>query len=115
MTTLESKDESPQAGFSVCNELLGKPAGWRVRAKNSPWFYRNGSEMPTCFDGWDKIEPLYSYGDSDFLFAARKLQILREMENVLRQIAALPRKTREQRLASACVHFLDALDSKPNA
>ena len=31
---------------------------------------------------------------------------------VLRQIAAMPRRTREQRLANACVQFLDAL--RPN-
>ena len=34
---------------------------------------------------------------------------LRGMETVLRQIAAMPRRTREQRLAKACVTFFDAM------
>lgn len=46
---------------------------------------------------------------------ADEIARLREMEKVLRQIAELPRKTREQRLASACVRFLDCMDSQPNA
>lgn len=33
---------------------------------------------------------------------------------VLRQIASMPRRTREQRLASACVSFLDSLAEGPN-
>lgn len=34
--------------------------------------------------------------------------------NVLRQIASLKRRTREQRLASSCVALLDALAQRPN-
>lgn len=43
---------------------------------------------------------------------ADEIARLREMEKVLRQIAGMKRRTREQRLASACVLFLDSL---PNA
>ncbi|MBT9492863.1 MAG: hypothetical protein IV107_11070 [Paucibacter sp.] len=31
--------------------------------------------------------------------------------DVLRQIANMPRRTREQKLANSCVRFLDALDA----
>lgn len=31
---------------------------------------------------------------------------------VLRQIAGMPRKTREQRLTSSCVTFIDALEAR---
>jgi len=34
--------------------------------------------------------------------------------DVLRQIAGMQRRTREQRLASSCVAFLDSLDERPN-
>ena len=38
-----------------------------------------------------------------------RIAALSEAEKVLRQIAGMKRKTREQRLASACILFLDAL------
>lgn len=34
--------------------------------------------------------------------------------SVLRQIAAMPRRTREQRLASACVSFIEELEKQPS-
>jgi hypothetical protein len=34
--------------------------------------------------------------------------------DVLRQIASMPRRTREQRLAKSCVDFLDSLREGPN-
>jgi hypothetical protein len=38
-----------------------------------------------------------------------RITAMREMEVVLRQIAAMARRTKEQRLASACVRFFDAM------
>lgn len=35
-----------------------------------------------------------------------------EMSLVLRQIADMPRRTREQRLAKACVTFFDAMENR---
>ena len=40
--------------------------------------------------------------------------MLREMEKVLRQIASMKRRTKEQRLASACIIFMDALREETN-
>lgn len=39
-----------------------------------------------------------------------RIAAMREMEVVLRQIAAMKRKTKEQRLAWACVTFFDAME-----
>jgi hypothetical protein len=39
----------------------------------------------------------------------KETRLLQEAEKVLRQIADHKRKTKEQRLASSCVSFLDAL------
>jgi hypothetical protein len=39
-----------------------------------------------------------------------RIAAMREMEIVLRQIADMKRRTREQRLAKACVVFFDAME-----
>lgn len=39
-----------------------------------------------------------------------RVAAMREMEKVLRQIAGMKRRTKEQRLASACIVFFDAMD-----
>ena len=39
-----------------------------------------------------------------------KIAGMYEMEKVLRQIASMKRKTREQRLANACVQFIDCME-----
>lgn len=39
----------------------------------------------------------------------KRIAELEEFEKVLRQIADMKRKTREQRLASACLHFLESM------
>lgn len=54
-------------------------------------------------DAWDRIEEPSEYEPTDESTAI----------DVLRQIAAMKRKTREQRLASACVIFLDSLPDAP--
>jgi hypothetical protein len=41
--------------------------------------------------------------------ASKELLRLKEAESVLRQIAQMKRKTREQRLANSCITFLDQL------
>jgi len=40
-----------------------------------------------------------------------RISALREMSVVLRQIADMPRRTKEQRLAKACVTFFDAMEN----
>lgn len=39
-----------------------------------------------------------------------RIAAMREMEVVLRQIADMPRRTKEQRLAKSCVVFFDAME-----
>lgn len=39
-----------------------------------------------------------------------RIAAMREMETVLRQVAGMKRRTREQRLAKACVTFFDAME-----
>jgi hypothetical protein len=41
-----------------------------------------------------------------------RITALREMSVVLRQIAAMQRRTKEQRLAKACVVFFDAMEDR---
>lgn len=45
----------------------------------------------------------------------RKMSLLLEVEKVLRQIAARKRRTAEQRLASSCLVFVDALSNSAAA
>lgn len=39
-----------------------------------------------------------------------RIAAMREMEKVLRQIAEMTRRTKEQRLAKSCVVFFDAME-----
>jgi len=39
-----------------------------------------------------------------------RIAAMRECEKVLRQIADMPRRTKEQRLAKSCVVFFDAME-----
>lgn len=64
-------------------------------------------ERPRDLDG-NAAHPLYTADQLAAAVDAERSEHRHAMA-VLRQIADMPRRTREQRLASACVRFLDAI------
>lgn len=84
----------------------GEPVAWAHFAKNGNirlW----APERPRDLDG-NAAHPLYTADQLAAAVAANSSEHAHAMA-VLRQIADMPRRTREQRLASACVRFLDAI------
>lgn len=114
MNDTTTADSEPQPAVGAPVERPVRPCAWMAMAYGVP--AQATTDEPTAIRwrkaGGDVME-LYD-GQTLWNAVARAAELERERSSqamaVLRQIADMPRRTREQRLAKSCVEFLDCLD-----
>lgn len=103
----DSKNESA-GGTPLSDDVLGAELERDIRARVNP--------MYADVRGTESYERKRLLGEIDRLRSAlEECSHQTHGMNTLRLIADRKRRTREQRLASACIRFLDSLNEPPNA